>query len=222
MNTSTTATASHRGRYDTATGRLTAWRGIDFVTAAVLGVAMGAAFIGWDYLLNTPWTTLTLGFPPASSLALGVWLLPAVAGALLVRRPGAALFVEIIAALIEFWLGNPWGAGVLVSALLQGLGVELAFSVLRWRRFGLGAAMLAGACSAAVEIVAYEWWSYAAEYSWTWKLLILGFSIASGVVIAGAGAWALVRALARAGAIDAFPAGYEHLRATTDESVPTR
>lgn len=201
----------------TAKGGPFAWRGTDFVTAAVLGVAMGVAFIGWDYLLNTPWTLLTAGFPPAGSLALGVWLLPAVAAGLLIRRPGAALFVEMIAALLEYWLGNPWGPGVLISGLLQGLGVELALAALRWRRFGLGVAMLAGAASAVLEIVAYEWWSYAAEYSWTWKLAVLGCSVLSGIVIAGVGGWALVRALAATGVINNFPPGQEYLAAHLDE-----
>lgn len=212
---STATVAAGRGCTVLAQGGLFAWRGIDVVTAAVLGVAMGVVFIAWDYLLNTPWTALTAAFPPAGSLALGVWLLPAVAGGLLVRRPGAALFVEMIAALLEFWLGNPWGAGVLLSGLLQGLGVEIALALVVWRRWGVAVAVFAGACSAALEIVGYEWWSYAAEYSWAWKLAVLGFAVTSGMLIAGLGGWALVRALARAGAIDSFPAGREHLAATT-------
>lgn len=211
--------AAARPRSLPATGGPRSWRAVDLVTAAVLGVAMGIAFIGWDYLLNTPWTLLTAAFPPAASLALGVWLLPAVVGGLLVRRPGAALFVEMIAALLEFWLGNPWGAGVLVSGLLQGLGVELAFAAFRWRRFGLGVASVAGLGAAVLEIAGYEWWSYAAEYSWAWKLAMLACAAVSGLVIAGVGGWMLVRALARAGAIDAFPPGQEHLRACADEPV---
>lgn len=202
-----------RGRTVRASGGLLAWRGLDLVTTAVLGVAFGVVFIVWDYALNTPWTGLTSAFPPAGSLALGVWLLPAVAGGLLVRRPGAALLCEMIAALLEFWLGNPWGAGVLVSGLLQGAGAEIGFALLGFRRFGPVAAMLAGAVAAALPVVAYEWWTYSLEYSWPWKLASLGFSVTSGVLLAGLGAWALVRALARAGAIDAFPAGREHLAA---------
>ncbi len=141
---------------------------------------------------------------------LGVWLLPAVAGGLIVRRPGAALFVELIAGVLEYLLGNPWGPGVLISAVLQGLGAELGFALFRWRRFGRGVAMVAGGLAALLEIVAYEWWSYAAEYSWSWKFAVLGFSVLSGVLLAGLGGHALVRALARAGALDAFGPGAEH------------
>ncbi|WP_051208470.1 ECF transporter S component [Propionicicella superfundia] len=185
-----------------------AWRGADFVVAAVFGIAMGVVFIAWDYLLNTPWTAITLAFPPAASLALGVWLLPAIGGGLIVRRPGAALFVELVAAILEYLLGNPWGPGVLVSGLLQGLGVELVLAAFRWRRFGPAVAMLAGAASATVEIVVYEWWSYAAEYSWPWKLAMLAFAVVSGLA-AGLAGHALVRALARTGALSGFPPGAE-------------
>lgn len=202
--------ASRRTLAHPAPGGPWAWRGVDLVVAAVFGVAMGVVFIAWDYLLNAPWTALTLAFPPASSLALGVWLLPAVAGGLIVRRPGAALFVELIAGVLEYLLGNPWGPGVLISAVLQGLGAELGFALLRWRRFGPGVAMIAGGLAASLEIVAYEWWSYAAEYAWPWKVAVLGSSVLSGVLLAGLGGHALVRALARAGALDAFGPGAEH------------
>lgn len=192
-----------------ARGEPGAWRAVDIVTAAILGVAFGVAFIGWDYLLNAPWTALTAGFPPAGSLALGVWLLPAVAGALIIRRPGAALFVESVAALLEYLLGNPWGPGVLVSCLVQGAGVELAVAAWGWRRWRLPQAVAAGVTAATAEIVLYEWWSYAREYSWPWKFAVLGCAVLSGALVAGLGAYALTRALVRAGALRAFPPGEE-------------
>jgi ABC-type thiamin/hydroxymethylpyrimidine transport system permease subunit len=145
-----------------------------------------------------------------------VWLLPAVAGALVIRRPGAALFVEMVAALLEYLLGNPWGPGVLISGLLQGLGVEVAFALFRWRGWRLPHAVIAGALAAVFEIVLYEWWSYAAEYAWGWKLAVLAFSVISGVLVAGVGAHYLVRALARAGALRAFPPGAELAAAPED------
>lgn len=197
------------GRHLTASGRVTAWRGIEFVTLAVVGVAFGVAFWGWDVFLY-PLATGALVFPPAQSLTLGVWLLPAVAGALIVRRPGAALYTELIAANVEMLLGNQWGPAVLISGTLQGLGVELALAIFLWRRFGVGVAMLAGALAATLELTLYEWWTYMREYSFDFKLLALGFAITSGVLIAGVGGWAVTRALAAAGALDSFPPGREH------------
>ena len=58
--------------------------------------------------------------PAAGRLTLGVWLVPAVVGGLVVRRPGAALFTELVAANVELFLGNRWGLAVLLSGAAAG------------------------------------------------------------------------------------------------------
>lgn len=200
-----------------ARGGPTAWRSVDLVTLAVLGVALGVAFWGFDTFLYPVLDAATKGFPPAGALMLGVWLLPAVLGALIVRRPGAALFIELVAASVEALLGNRWGGAVMVSALLQGLGVELVVAAYRWRRWRLDVALAAGAMAALCEVVLYEWWSYVPDYSPAWKAVYLGCSVLSGIVVAGAGAFALMKALASTGALAAFPPGQERINA---EPIP--
>lgn len=200
---------AHRSRTVSASGRLTGWRGVDLITAAMLAVAFGVVFWAFDTFVYPLVTAVTAGFPPAGELALGVWLIPAVVGGLVVRRPGAALFTELIAANIELFLGNRWGAAVLLSGALQGLGVEIVFALMVWRRFGVFTAVLGGIVSAILEIVGYEWWSYVAGYSWPWRIVYLICGMISGALVAGVGGWALVRALARAGALNAFPPGQE-------------
>ena len=192
-----------------ATRPLMRWRGIDLITAAMLAVAFGVMFWGFDTFIYPILATATAGFPPVGELMLGVWLIPAVVGALVVRRPGAALFIELVAANVELFLGNKWGAAVLLSGLLQGLGVELALALFRHRRFGIVVAVLGGVLSAVFEIVFYEWYSYVAEYSTAWKAIYLGCGMVSGAIIAGVGGWVLVRGLARTGALNAFPPGQE-------------
>ncbi len=200
---------AHRPRTILASGRLTRWRGVDFITAAMLAVAFGVVFWAFDTFLYPGVSALTVGFPPAGELALGVWLIPAVIGGLVVRRPGAALFTELIAANVELLLGNQWGVAVLLSGALQGIGVEIVLALLLWRRFGVVVAVLAGIASAVLEIVGYEWWAYVPGYSWTWRIVYLLCGAISGAAIAGVGGWALVRALAHAGALNAFPPGQE-------------
>ena len=192
-----------------ATRPLMGWRGVDLITAAMLAVAFGVMFWGFNTVVYPILSTATAGFPPAGELMLGVWLLPAVVGGLVIRRPGAALFTEMVAANISMYLGSQWGAAVLVSALLQGLGVELALALFRHRRFGVVVAVFGGVLAAVFEIVFYEWHSYVAEYSTAWKAIYLGAGMVSGAVIAGVGGWALVRGLARTGALNAFPPGQE-------------
>jgi len=185
------------------------WRGVDLITAAMLAVAFGVMFWGFDTFIYPILSTATAGFPPAGELMLGVWLIPAVVGALVIRRPGAALFTELVAANLELFLGNKWGVAVLLSAVLQGLGVELALALFRHRRFGVIVAVLGGVLAAVFEIVFYEWYSYVADYSTAWKAIYLACGMVSGAAIAGVGGWALVRGLAGTGALSAFPPGQE-------------
>lgn len=188
---------------------LFAWRGIDLITAAVVAVALGVAFWGFDLFVYPAIGVVTAGFPPLGGLATGVWILPAVVGMLIVRRPGAALFVEMIAANVELTLGNSWGATVLISAVLQAAGVEIVFALFRHRRFTFIVAALAGALSAIFEIVGYELNAYYADYSPIYKVVLVVCAVISGVVISGGLGTLLVRGLAKTGALNAFAAGRE-------------
>ena len=189
-----------------------AWRSVDLVTTAILGVALGVAFWGWDLLLYpTVSALLNTAFPPLASLTLGVWVLPAVVGGFVVRRPGAALLCEIVAATVEALLGNQWGLNVMISGALQALGVEIILAIFLWRGFRLGVAMLAGVLSAILELCCWEWWVYQGEYTVSMKLVALGCAVVSCIAISGFGGWGLVRAMAATGALNAFPAGREHL-----------
>ena len=220
-NTTTTTSgkaARPSGSYVLARRPLARWRAIDLISAAMIAVAFGVVFWAFDTFVYPGVTLVTAGFPPAGELALGVWLVPAVLGALVVRRPGAAVLTELVAANVELLMGNQWGVGVLLSGVLQGVGVEIVFAILLWRSFGLVAAIGGGMLSAALEIVCYEWWAYVPAYSWTWKLVYLAAGILSGGAIAGVGGWALTRALARSGALNAFPAGQEHLERRAREA----
>ena len=211
-----------------ATRPLLGWRTVDILTVAFLGAALGIAFWGWGVFYNGPVTALKIGYAPLVGLFAGPWFLAGVVGGLVVRRPGAALFCEVVAALVSMLPGTEWGATVLISGILQGLGAELAFALLAYRSFGPGAAMLAGVLAAplewAFEVVKFPAaWAevpvlsafaggggWFAEWDPTDKLVYLGAMAVSGAVLAGLVGWLLVRALARAGALSAFPAGQEH------------
>lgn len=186
-----------------------AYRTIDVVTVATLGVAVGVAFWGWDQLYAVVSTLAAFTFPPSTGLIAGPWLLGGIIGGLVVRRPGAAVLTEMIAASIEALLGNQWGLSVLASGAIQGLGVELALAVFVWRRFGPAVAVLGGVLAAVGESV-YEWYAYYPDWHLAYRLAYLGLFAVSGAVIAGLGGWLIVRALASTGALDAFGAGREH------------
>jgi energy-coupling factor transport system substrate-specific component len=84
------------------------WRVVDIVVASVLGVASGVIFWAWG-LAWGPLGALLAFTPGLDGLLAGGWLFAGVLGALVVRKPGAALFTELLAALVESMIGNQWG-----------------------------------------------------------------------------------------------------------------
>lgn len=201
--------AAGRGRTVLATRPLTGWRTVDLLTVTFLGAAFGIAYWGYGVLYNGPISALGFGLRPLFGLFVGVWFLAGVVGGLVVRRPGAALLCEVVAALVSMLPGTEWGVTTLVAGVLQGLGAELVLALLAYRSFGLVTAVLAGAASAPLEWVYEVFFTYFVDWSMEWKLVYLGTMTISGAVIAGLGGWAVTRALAKGGALGAFPPGQE-------------
>ena len=186
---------------DTLPGR---WRTVDIVTAAVLAVAFGAVFQAWNVL----WEATTWVLPPFRGIIYGTWMLPAVLVPLVLRRPGAALLAETVAASAEILFGAPWGLWLLVYGLAQGAAAELVFAFGLYRRWGLIAAMAAGG-AAGVAGALLDLLAYYPEWDTDWMVLYTVLVAGSSALIAGLGGWLLVRALARTGVLGAFPAGRE-------------
>jgi energy-coupling factor transport system permease protein len=183
-----------------------AWRVVDLVVASVLGVAGGLLFAVWNVGL-WPWASGALAFfPPASALLVGVWLLPGVLGGLVVRKPGAAVYTELVAATLSAFIGNQWGFATVWYGLVEGLGAEFVLALLLYRRFGLGAAIGAG-IGAGVAVGLMDSLIYYPDFSAGYKLAYVAFAMLSGAVVAGAGSWWLTRALARTGALAPLASG---------------
>jgi energy-coupling factor transport system substrate-specific component len=180
------------------------WRVVDIVVASVLGVAGGLVFALW----NVWWETLSRTLqPPASAIVVGIWLFPAVLGALVVRRPGAAVYTELVAATVSALIGNQWGFATVWYGLVEGLGAEIVFALLLYRVWGLGAALLAG-LGTGVTVGLLDTVVYFPEVlDGAGKLAYVGLSALSGLVIAGLGSWALTRALARTGVLSGLASG---------------
>ena len=76
----------------------TTWRTVDIVVTAAIAVAFGVVFWAWNFVWATA-SPMFAAVPPAQNILYGVWLIPAVLAGLVVRKPGAALFAELVAAL---------------------------------------------------------------------------------------------------------------------------
>jgi energy-coupling factor transport system substrate-specific component len=180
---------------------------VDIVLGAALAVAFGAVFQGWNLL----WAALMpafAGVPPLQGLMYGVWLLPAVLVPLIIRRPGAALLGEGVAAVASALFGAQWGLLTIVYGLVQGGAAELVFAMGLYRRWGLAVCLLAGAAAGAGAVL-LDLVNFYPDWAAGYQVLYAALVIPSAAIVAGLGGWLLVRALVRTGVLSAFPAARE-------------
>ena len=106
------------------------WRTRDIVVTAVIAVAFGVFF----WALGIAWGPLAV-LGPAQNILYALWLLPAILAPLIVRKPGAAIFAETVAALLSMLLGSVWAADVALSGVLQGAAAEAVFAATFYRSY---------------------------------------------------------------------------------------
>ena len=181
------------------------WRVVDIVVASVIGVASGIIFWAWG-LAYGPLSAALSATPGFTALLGGGWLFAAVLGGLIIRKPGAAIYTELIAATVSALLGSQWGFGTLISGLVQGLGAEIVFALFLYANWSVFTAVLAGAgAGVAMSINDLVVWYPGVDLGFQVTYVICG--VISGAVIGGLMSWFIVRGLARAGALSRFAAG---------------
>lgn len=181
------------------------WRTVDIVVTAAIAVAFGVIFWAWNLVWAAAQPAFA-AFPPAQNILYGVWLVPAVLAGLIVRKPGAALFAELVAASVSAMLGSQWGLDTLASGAIQGLAAEIVFAAARYRLWSLVIALVAGGATAAGAWI-HDMPLYYPELALGDQLVIGVFMVISAVLIAGLGSWWLMNALAQAGVLSQFPSG---------------
>ncbi len=182
------------------------WRTIDIVVASVLAVAFGVIFWAWGLLWNGPADAIPL---PFRAVLYGVWLVPAVLGALVIRKPGAAFYTLTLAALVSVALGTSWGWTLVLQGPIEALAAELAFAIFAYRAWNLPVALLA-ATLAGLAAAVYDAVVWYGGTSWaTLRIPFILITAASSLVVAGLGSVYLTRALAQTGVLDRFASGRE-------------
>ena len=175
------------------------WTQREIVVAAAIGVVFGVLYLAWVQV----WLVAQgiIG-PLALDIFFGFWCVASIVAAYVVRKPGAAFFTEVVAAVAEVATGNPAGLILLLTGVVQGAGAELAFAATRWKRYDLAVLLAAGACAALFSFV-YTWirFNYGALAP---GLLVAMFAIrvVSGMVLAGLLGRAIALALHRTGSLD--------------------
>ena len=182
----------------------TTWRTRDIVVAAVIGVAFGVVFWAWGLAWGA-FDPLNAIFPVLRDSLYAVWLIPAVLAPLIIRKPGAALFAEMVAAGVSALLGSQWGVDTLLSGFVQGAAAELVFAFTLYRTWTPPVLAIAAVASAAAAW-AHDWVLYYSDVD-------LGLQVARGVLMAisalvfvAGGSILIERSLRRAGVLEGFPA----------------
>jgi len=187
-----------------AAGQDTRWRTRDIVVAAVIGVAFGVVFWVWNLWWDGPIKLVFAFAPPLRDLAYAIWLVPAVLAPLIVRKPGAALFAEMVAAGVSAILGSQWGVDTLLSGFVQGAAAELVFAFTLYRLWSFPVLAVAAIASATAAWV-HDWVLYYADVALDVQVARGLLMAISAVVLVAGGSVALHRALKGTGVLEGFP-----------------
>ncbi|MFD1125133.1 ECF transporter S component [Lentilactobacillus raoultii] len=124
----------------------------DIILIALIAIAFGAIFVGTDWLYN--FLYLAIG-PFANEALFGLWIMAGPLTMYLVRVPGSAVIGETLGAAAEVLFGGTFGAAALISGIVQGVGSELGFALLRYRNWGW-ASLLSSSITTTIVAFGYE------------------------------------------------------------------
>ncbi len=174
------------------------WTLREILIVAAIGATFGFLYLGWVQV----WLISQALFGPViMDVMMGFWFIAAIVAAAIIRKPGAALLAEVLAALIEVMLGSPAGLLLVLAGLVQGAGAEAVFAATRWRDYRVPVLMAAGVGSAVFSFV-YTWIRF--DYgALAFGLVIAMFILRclSGALLGGLAGYWITRALYRTGAL---------------------
>jgi energy-coupling factor transport system substrate-specific component len=182
------------------------WTTRDAILVAVLAVVFGFLYMQWVPI----WVAAAaFGAQVGQEALFGFWLIAGILASYIVRRPGAALVGEFLAAMAEVLFGAAAGTPLLVTGIMQGLGAELVFGVRRWKDYSLLTMVIAGAVG---MLVALPWNWFRLGYFQLdpgYLVVLLVVRVLSGAIISGLLSKVIGDALARTGVLSNFAIGRE-------------
>jgi len=194
-------------------GRWTTW---ESVLSAVLAGVIGVLFWAWGL---TVWKLLDVvknalpGYGRViRDLFYGFWFLAAILVPYIVRRPGAAVAGEVVAAIISALLGAEWGLTVLISGLAQGGLAEIVFASRGYKRYCLETLVLASVAAALGSwVVDYAFWYSTLQIHILALMLIARFI--SAAILSGWLGKTISDALVATGVLDNTALGRQRMQA---------
>lgn len=180
---------------------LKSWKLKEVVLMALFSVVFGII-----YLLFLHAGNIWAGFigPIAYEWIFGIWFIVSIICMYIIRKPGAAVISETIAAAVEVLLGNAVGPRLILAGVIQGMGAEAAFAVTGYKRFNIWVLMLAGVGASIFSFTYGYFMGGFTVFSTGYVLLMLGLRIMSGALIAGVGGKAVVDGLLATGSLRGY------------------
>lgn len=193
-------------------GKRLRWRVVDIVVASVVGVAVGVVFWAYGVIWGPISTPISAFLPGLQAAPAALWVVAGVIGGLIIRKPGAAIYTELVAAVVSALIGSQWGGLLTIEAgLVQGLGAELIFALFLYRRWGFPVALLAGA-GAGLAMAVNDLVLWYAGSAPAFATIYVFSGVVGGAVVAGGLGWLAVRGLAGTGALSRFASGREAVK----------
>lgn len=174
---------------------LFSWKLNEVVVLVVLSIAIGVLFWAWTFIaaLAKPLSAIGLDY-----LLAGVWFIGGTLVAFIIRRPGAALLGEVLAAILEGFI-TQWGITAAIWGLVQGLGAELVFAATGYKTWNLPTLLLAALLSSIFSYILDFFYSqYWTLQAWVWPIQIASVA-AGGLFWAGWLAYRIGRGIIRTG-----------------------
>ena len=185
------------------------WRVADIAVASAIAVVSAVIYWVVSAFSTVPWNFLEYTLPGLAGLINGLWLFAGPLAAIIVRKPGAALYAEVLAGVIEGFMGNIWGIlDTYLIAIVQGVGAEIVFLILLYKHWNIWYATLAGAISGVGS------WAFSfvknlqgIDLLGSYGITYLISSAVSGAVFAGILIWFLYKGIRKTGALSSFASG---------------
>lgn len=184
------------------------WRIIDICVCAIVGVWSGVIFWLVDLFVSVPMQVLEGIIPGLAGLLYGLYYFAAPLAVIIVRKPGAALLSEVIAAAVELTLGNQWGVGgTLLAGLTQGIFAELIFLFTLYRIWNIWTAMASGALAAlGGHLYSFIFQNSGMSFFSGYMMTSLVTGLLSGAAL-GAVMWFFYRQIRKTGVLNRFASG---------------
>ncbi|RPF53251.1 ECF transporter S component [Aquisalibacillus elongatus] len=197
------------------------WKLKEIVLMSILGVVFGFIYLGFfgvGKILTSIMAPLGLG-DLGYEVIYGIWFIVSVIAAYIIRKPGAALMAEMIAALVEVLAGSTTGPSLLISGFIQGLGAELAFALTRWKDYRLRILIFSGV-GAALLSFPYHFFTQGYDALEPWVVtLMFSARVISAILITGLLGKFISDQLAKTGALQGYALGKEMKQKKRDDHV---